>query len=420
MDLNFNNLFGKESADLKIKDFPELPMIEGLEISSDSAGLYKKKRNDTCFFFFKDGASYAGVYTKSSVKSHCIDWNQKIKSTKVKGLFVNTKNANTLNGKQGFDSLSEIAALISTNKNIDPKEVLFSSTGVIGEKFPIIKIKYSLENLLTKLDQPNRYRWVVAAHSIMTTDTIAKMSFSTFKINGKDVSIAGIAKGSGMIFPNMGTMLGFIFTDANISSTLLNSFLKNKVENTFNAISVDGDTSTNDMVLLFATNKAKHKIIKSKNSKEAQIFEKHLEDVMLNLAKQVAIDGEGAKKFITINVTNCKNKNLSKNIAFSIANSPLVKTAIAAEDPNWGRILMAVGKVDETINKDKVSLKIGNYVIFKDGEIAKNYDESKVKEYMSGKSIDIHVDMGAGKEKFTAYTCDLTHEYISINANYRS
>jgi len=246
------------------------------------------------------------------------------------------------------------------------------------------------------------------------------MSCSTFKINGKDVNIAGIAKGSGMIFPNMGTMLGFIFTDANISSTVLNSFLQKKVENTFNAISVDGDTSTNDMVLLFATNKAKHNIIKSKNSKEALIFEKHLEEVMLNLAKQVAMDGEGAKKFITINVINCKNKNLSKNIAFSIANSPLVKTAIAAEDPNWGRILMAVGKVDEKINKDKVSLKIGNYLIFKDGEIAKNYDESKVKEYMSGKSIDIHVDMSTGKEKFTAYTCDLTHDYISINANYRS
>ena len=234
------------------------------------------------------------------------------------------------------------------------------------------------------------------------------------------MNIAGIAKGSGMIFPNMGTMLGFIFTDANISSTLLNSFLRNKVENTFNAISVDGDTSTNDMVLLFATNKAKHNIIKSKNSKEAQIFQKHLEEVMLNLAKQVAMDGEGAKKFITINITNCKNKKLSKKIAFSIANSPLVKTAIAAEDPNWGRILMAVGKVDEKINKDKVSLKIGNYLIFKDGEIAKNYNELKVKEYMSEKSIDIHVDMSTGKEKFTAYTCDLTHDYISINANYRS
>ena len=420
MSFSFKSIFGKGKSNLKIKDFPNLPVIEGLDISSENAGLYKKKRNDICFFYFKDGASYAGVYTKSSVKSHCIDWNQKIKSKKIKCLFVNTKNANTLNGTQGYESISELAELISVNKNIDKKEILFSSTGVIGEKFPIIRIKYALDSLITKADQPNKLRWIAAAQSIMTTDTIAKMSYSTFQINGKTSHIAGISKGSGMIFPNMGTMLGFIFTDVNISSSLLNFFLKKKLENTFNSISVDGDTSTNDMVLLFSTNKVKQKIITNKNSKEARVFEKNLESVMLDLAKQVAIDGEGASKLISIQVSGCKNKILPKKIAFSIANSPLVKTAIAAEDPNWGRIIMAVGKADTKINKHKISLKIGSNLIFKDGEIVKNYDESKVKEYMKNKNLEIFVDINSGKYSFTAHTCDLTSKYISINANYRS
>ena len=420
MSFSFKSIFAKGNSNLKIKDFPNLPAIEGLDISSENAGLYKKKRNDICFFYFKEGAYYAGVYTKSSVKSHCIDWNQKIKSKKIKCLFVNTKNANTLNGSQGYESISEIANLISLNKNIDQNEILFSSTGVIGEKFPIIRIKYALESLITKADQPNKLRWITAAQSIMTTDTIPKVSYSTFKINGKTSNIVGISKGSGMIFPNMGTMLGFIFTDANISSSLLNYFLKKKVENTFNSISVDGDTSTNDMVLLFSTNKTKQKMIINKKSKEAKVFEKNLENVMLDLAKQVAIDGEGASKLIAIHVSGCKNKILPKKIAFSIANSPLVKTAIAAEDPNWGRIIMAVGKADTKINKNKISLKIGNHLIFQDGEIVKNYEESKVKEYMKNKDLDIYVNISSGKYCYTAYTCDLTSRYVSINANYRS
>ncbi len=419
MAISFNQLFNKKS-DYKIKDFPDLPKIEGLQLSWASADLYKKKRNDLCFFYFKDGATFAGVYTKSSAKSHCIIWNQKIKSKKIKALFVNTKNANTLNGQQGYDSLKEIAYLISRSKNVDTKDILFASTGVIGEKFPIIKVKYSLDKLLDSVTDPNRYSWVAAAHTIMTTDTIAKMAFESFNINGKIVNISGIAKGSGMIFPNMGTMLGFIFTDINISQPVLNSILKKKVETTFNAITVDGDTSTNDMVLVFSTNKSKNKPITNINSKEAKIFEKKLEEVMLNLAKQVAIDGEGAKKFITINIKKCRGKTLAKAIGFSIANSPLVKTAIAAEDPNWGRIIMAVGKTSENINKDKITLKIGGYVIFKGGEIAKNYKESDVKSYMQNKSIIIDVEMGSGNDDFTVYTCDLTQEYISINADYRS
>ena len=223
-----------------------------------------------------------------------------------------------------------------------------------------------------------------------------------------------------MVFPNMGTMFGFIFTDANISPSVLNYFLKKNVEETFNAISVDGDTSTNDMVLLFSTNKSKNKLITNKNSPAAKIFEQKLKIVMLDLAKQIVADGEGAKKLITINITNCKNKNLAKTIGFSIANSPLVKTAIAAEDPNWGRIMMAIGKTSPDIKIEKVSLKIGATSIFKNGEIVKNYKESDVKEHMKNREILINVDMRSGKNNFSVYTCDLTKEYISINADYRS
>ena len=420
MAIKFTEIFGNKNPGYKIKDFPELPSIEGMELSSASAELYKKKRNDICFFYFKDGATFAGVYTKSSTKSHCIEWNKSISSNKIKGLFVNTKNANTLNGQQGYDSIKELSYLISRNKNISQKDILFASTGVIGEKFPIIKIKYAIDKLLDKTESPNRFSWIAAAHTIMTTDTICKMAYESFPIGSNKVNISGIAKGSGMIFPNMGTMFGFIFTDVNISPSVLNYLLKKNVEDTFNAITVDGDTSTNDMVLLFSTNKSKNKIITNKDSKEAKIFEKKLHSVMLNLAKQVAIDGEGAKKFITINIKNSKNKNLAKIIGFSIANSPLVKTAIAAGDPNWGRIIMAIGKADPNINKDKISLKIGGFLIFKNGEIAKNYKEAEVKDCMQEKDIVIDVDMGSGKGNFSVYTCDLTQEYISINADYRS
>lgn len=420
MAIKFSEIFGNKNSRYRIRDFPALPVIHGMELSSGSADLYKKKRNDICFFYFKEGAIFAGVYTKSSTTSHCIEWNKSISSKKIKGLFVNTKNANTLNGQQGFTCIEELSYLISRNKNISKKDILFASTGVIGEKFPIIKIKYAIDKLLEKTELPNRFSWIAAAHTIMTTDTIVKMAYESFEINNQEVNIAGIAKGSGMIFPNMGTMFGFIFTDVNISTSVLNHLLKKNVESTFNAITVDGDTSTNDMVLLFSTNKSKNKIISNKNSKEARIFEKKLHTVMLNLAKQVAIDGEGAKKFITINITSSQNKELAKKIGFSIANSPLVKTAISAGDPNWGRIIMAIGKADLNINKDKITLKIGGFLIFKNGEISKNYKEEKVKEYMEEKNIVIDVDMGSGKSNFSVYTCDLTQEYISINADYRS
>ena len=418
MAIKFSEIFGIKGQQGKTTQ--DLPVIEGMELSTASAGLYKKQRDDVCFFYFKEGANFAGVYTKSSTKSHCIVWNQSITSKKIKALFVNTKNANTLNGQQGYTAIKELAYLISRNKNISQKDILFASTGVIGEKFPLLKIKYSIDKLMERSVKPNKFEWIGAANAIMTTDTIAKMAYESFDINNKKINISGIAKGSGMVFPNMGTMFGFIFTDANISPSVLNYFLKKNVEETFNAISVDGDTSTNDMVLLFSTNKSKNKLITNKNSPAAKIFEQRLKIVMLDLAKQIVADGEGAQKLITINITNCKNKNLAKTIGFSIANSPLVKTAIAAEDPNWGRIMMAIGKVSPDIKIEKVSLKIGPTSIFRNGEIVKNYKESDVKEHMKNREILIHVDMRSGKNNFSVYTCDLTKEYISINADYRS
>ena len=420
MDLKLKNFF-KTQFLKKNGSFVKLPNIKGLKISSTSANLYKKKtRNDISLFYFKDGASHAGVYTKSSVYAECIRWNKNSKSKKVKALFVNTKNANALTGKQGFESLKKIVKEVSNKISIKDKEFYFASTGVIGEKYPIEKIQKKIPELLKLNKSISSNNWVKTAKAIMTTDTIAKLSGKTFKINKKTANIAGIAKGSGMIFPNMGTMLGFIFTDLNISNSMLKLALKNNLDKTFNAISVDGDTSTNDMVLIFSTEKVGNKTIVNRNSKEFKIFEANLQIVMKSLAKQITIDGEGATKFIEIDVVGAKNSKDAKKIAFSIANSQLFKTAIAGEDPNWGRILMAIGKSNSQINVNKIDLKLGNQYIFKKGNIAKNYRESVASKYMKGCQIKILINIGLGKSSFKAYTCDLTHEYITINADYRN
>ena len=346
--------------------FIDLPVLDGVKISSSTANLYKKKnRKDLCLFYFENGASHAAVFTKSKVFAECIKWNKKPKTKKIKVLFINTKNANALTGKQGFNSLKIIRKEISKKLNIKDKECYFASTGVIGEKFPIQKIRKAIPKLIQKNKISSATNWLNAAKAIMTTDTIPKLSKNYFFLNKKKISIAGIAKGSGMIFPNMGTMLGFIFTDLNISNQLLKLALKNNLDKTFNAVSVDGDTSTNDMVLLFSTEKAKNKKIISSKTKEFKLFQSKLHQVMLSLAKQITIDGEGASKFIEISVTGAQNNRDAKQIAFSVANSQLFKTAIAGEDPNWGRILMAIGKSNSSININKIDLKLGNQFVFK-------------------------------------------------------
>ncbi len=282
------------------------------------------------------------------------------------------------------------------------------------------KIKSVLPNLLEKLNRPVKISWLKQALSIMTTDTFAKMSCAVVPAGNDFINISGIAKGSGMIAPNMATMFGFIFTDANITQDVLTKILKKNVATTFNAITVDGDTSTNDMVLVFSTRKSKNRIIKDVKSELAKEFDKALHTVMLDLAKQVVIDGEGAKKFLTVNVRGASNDDLAKEVAMSIANSPLVKTAVAGSDPNWGRILMAIGKTNERVKQDKIEIKIGDFLITKYGMQVPSYDEYKVKNYMLGEDIVFDVNLNLGKGKFTAYTCDFNAEYISINADYRS
>jgi glutamate N-acetyltransferase/amino-acid N-acetyltransferase len=297
---------------------------------------------------------------------------------------------------------------------------LFASTGVIGEKFPIEKIKANIPNLVSNLRiNQNKLIWLKMASSIMTTDTKPKVAYAEIKLGDKIVKIAGVAKGSGMIAPNLATMLSFIFTDADISSVLLNKYLNKVLSNTFNAITVDSDTSTNDMVAIFATKKIKNKKLNTISSKEALKFEKALRTVCLDLSKQIVVDGEGAKKFITVKIVNSETIERAKNIAFSIANSPLMKTAVAGEDPNWGRILMGIGKSGEKFDQKKIVIKLGEFIVAENGKISEHYNEEKLQKYMEWDSILIEVDLKQGHEQYECYTCDFTHDYIDINAHYR-
>ena len=306
-------------------------------------------------------------------------------------------------------------------REIKPNQLLFACTGTIGEKFPENEILSNTKNLVDKIKyNQNKLIWIKAALGIMTTDTKPKLSMAECKIAGSDVKIYGVAKGSGMIFPNMATTLGFIFTDANISSSILKQILNLNIKTTFNAITCDGDTSTNDMVSIFSTGKANNKEIKSFKDPKLKQFISSVHQVMLNLAKRVASDGEGATKFVTIKCINSKTEKDAKNICFSIANSPLVKTAIFGEDPNWGRIAMAIGKSGATVKQEKLSILMGSNMILKDGKLDKNYSENILSDYMKNENIEITIDLSIGSKKFTAYTMDLSKEYIEINSDYRS
>ena len=434
MTLNLKNLLNPKVKGSKMGEFQELRPIEGLQISAVSADLYGDGRDDLTLFFFEEGANFGAVYTSSKVTSANINWNLKIKRHFVKALMVNTKNANAFTGPKGAQGLKEIAHALSKSLTLkssqSPKgvkdvikitDLLFASTGVIGEEFPYLKIKNRIPELVKKLRiEQNKFVWFKAATAIMTTDTKPKLAYEECKIGNKLVKISGIAKGSGMIAPNMATMLAFIFTDANIPSVFLKSVLKKVVTTTFNSITVDSDTSTNDMVAIFATGKAKNSKIYNILDPKLVDFEKALHRLALNLAKQIVVDGEGAKKFITVNVTGARSSSMAKNIAFSIANSPLVKTAIAGEDPNWGRIVMAIGKSEENIQTSKIQIKFGKYLVAENGKVAKDYNEKDLKEYMKWDSIDIEVNLNIGNADYTVYTCDLTHDYIEINADYRN
>jgi len=308
-----------------------------------------------------------------------------------------------------------------TNETVKVKDLIFASTGVIGEEFPCEKIKERLPDLVDKLrPEHNKMYWIKMASAIMTTDTKPKVAYEEILINDELVKICGVAKGSGMIAPNLATMLSFIFTNADINSNLLKTILKRSVANSFNSITVDSDQSTNDMVSIFSTKAVKIGQNLSINDTAIQKFEIALKKLCLNLAKQIVVDGEGAKKFITINVINAKSLGSAKNIAFSIANSPLVKTAVAGEDPNWGRIVMGIGKSEEVVDQKKLKIKIGDFVVAENGKVSDSYNEKKLKEYMQWESIEIEVNLKNGNDAFKCYTCDFTHDYIDINADYRN
>ena len=430
-------LFKRENYQIKsnsIGFYQNLEHLDGIGISAVPANLYKdKKRDEVVIFYFRKGATHATVYTQSNIKSENIKWNLNNSKDKIYALLVNTRNANAFTGKEGYKSINNIASLLADSlskkqsldeeepKKIRIKNLLFASTGTIGESFPEKKIADSIPNLVNSIKYvQNKYVWMKAAMGILTTDTKPKLSMEECKIAGTPIKIYGVAKGSGMIHPDMATTLGFVFTDAKINGNILKKLLKKNIQNTFNAISCDGDTSTNDMVSLFSTGYAKNKEIKSYKDKTLNEFEKSLNSVLKNLAKSVAADGEGASKFVDIKVEKSKNENDAKKICFSIANSPLVKTAISGEDPNWGRIIMAIGKAKVKINLNKLNLFIGPHKIIEHGKLSNNYNEFDVAEYMKSIEIKITVQIGTGKKEFEVFTMDLTKKYIEINADYRS
>ena len=433
MAINLSNFLISKKESSKMADFQDLDHLDGISISVASANLYNNSRDDIVLFYFRNGAEYASIYTQSKIISENIRWNKSLKGKKIKALIVNARNANCLTGIKGFNSLKEIAEetakLLTVRqkndedipKKITSNDIIFGCTGTIGEPYPLVKIKNSIRNLVDKIKYTqNKYLWIKAAMSILTTDLKPKLAMEECKIGNTKIKIYGIAKGSGMICPNMATTLAYIFTDANLSSGVLNKILKKNVSNTFNAITCDGDMSTNDMITFFSTGAAKNKFITNVNDLKLKEFDKSVNNLLLNLAKRIVSDGEGASKFIQIDVLKCKSEDDAKKIAFSIANSALVKTAIAGEDPNWGRIMMAAGKTDVDLNVNFINLNIGSNKVLEKGQLSKYFSENNLKEYMKNETIKITLEINLGKKNFTCYTMDLTKKYLEINSDYRT
>tara|TARA_B110000444_G_scaffold80499_1_gene76044 strand:+ start:383 stop:1609 length:1227 start_codon:yes stop_codon:yes gene_type:complete len=397
--------------------FPVIPNITGVRMASVACGVRYSGKLDLLFAEFDVGTQVAGVFTQSQTAAAPVEWcKQALLEGKARALVVNSGNANAFTGKSGENTVRLTAENASEKVNSKSNEIFIASTGVIGEQLPHKKITDALVHLDTKVN----IDWRSAAEAICTTDTFPKGSYEKVMVGGVEVLIGGIAKGSGMIAPNMATMLSFIFTDASIPSDILQILLKDSVEKSFNCITVDSDTSTSDTVLLFSTCKVKHQRIKNYDQNELTEFKLGLDRVLLDLAHQIVCDGEGATKFIEINVSGADSNDAAKEIGFSIANSPLVKTAIAGEDANWGRIVMAVGKSGQKANRDALTISIGGVLIASNGQVVEGYDEMPVAQHMKGSSIVIDVDVGVNNGQSKVWTCDLTHGYIDINADYRT
>ncbi|MEL6523215.1 MAG: bifunctional glutamate N-acetyltransferase/amino-acid acetyltransferase ArgJ [Pseudomonadota bacterium] len=399
--------------------FPDLPVVPGARFASVAAGVKYQGRPDVMLAVLDPGTAVAGVFTKSATRSAAVlDCQTKLPgndSTSGAAILVNAGNANAFTGGNGAASVDRICHAVHTSTDLPQARIFTASTGVIGEKLADEKITSHIADLAQQLDETALPR---AAEAIRTTDTFAKGAWQVVETAAGAITISGIAKGSGMIAPDMATMLSFIFTDAAIPQALLQDMLQQHVATTFNAITVDSDTSTSDTVLVAATGRGP--TVTEATSAAGKAFSAGLKAVLLDLAHQIVRDGEGATKFIEVTVTGAEHDADAKLAAMAIANSPLVKTAIAGEDPNWGRIVMAVGKSGAAADRDRLSIRFGDVLVADQGWVAADYAETDGAAYMKQDSICIHVDLGLAEGCFTAWTCDLTHGYISINADYRS
>ena len=407
-----------EISPLAPAKFPDMPYIDGVQMWTAETGAKYQGRPDILLVKLARNSRVAGVFTKSSAPGAPVEWSRDcLKRGANGGILVNAGNANVFTGQVGRDGVSEMAHLAARKIGCEAQDIYVASTGVIGEPLTLSPIHQGVKGI--QLSDGN-CSWENAARAISTTDTYPKGSARHCTINGTTVNICGIAKGSGMIAPDMATMLSFIFTDANITRNVLQALLNELSETSFNAITVDSDTSTSDTVLLAATAQASHAEIDDMNDPRLTAFKSALNEVMEGLAQQVVKDGEGASKFIEVCVTGAENILAAKAIAMSIANSPLVKTAIAGEDANWGRIVMAIGKSGERADRDQLSIYFGPHLVAKDGYRAPDYNEDVLSQYMQEAELKIRIDVAAGEGTFTVWTCDLTHGYIDINADYRS
>lgn len=399
---------------------PNLPPLAGFEMATAEAGIKYTGRTDLWVLRARAGTQVAGVFTQNLCPGAPVDWSRKALITNTDGprlIVVNSGTANVFGGQKSRDAVIETAQGAATQFGCTSESVFLASTGVIGEPLDASKVVAKFPEMKAELKADG---WEAAARAIMTTDTHAKGATATAKIDGVDIRINGIAKGSGMIAPNMATMLAFVATDAKIAQPLLQSLLSELTETTFNAITVDSDTSTSDTLLLLASGVADHKEITDISDPRLPAFRLALEAVLHDLAMQVIKDGEGITKFVTINVSGAVSDMSAKRVGLSIANSPLVKTAIAGEDANWGRIVMAVGKAGEPAERDKLSIWMGPHLLAERGQRLPDYTERDGAAYMKNSEINIRVDLGLGDGMAVIYTCDLTHGYIEINADYRS
>jgi len=398
--------------------FPAMAPIAGVRLASYAAGIRYQGRDDVMLAELAPGSTVAGVFTQSTMPGQPVIWCQQcLPRGTVRAIVVNSGNANVFTGRAGWQVVESTAATAARLFDCDPQEIYLSSTGVIGEPPPVDRISAALPNILPLLDAG---AWEKAARAIMTTDTFPKGATATALIGDTEVRLNGFCKGSGMIAPNMATMLGYVFTDAALPAAVLQALLGETAEVSFNAMTVDGDTSTSDTVLLCATGRAGNPAIADPADPRLSYFREALRSVMIDLAQQIARDGEGAQKFVTIDVTGAESDRAARAIGLAIGNSPLVKTALAAGDANWGRIVMAVGKSGEKADRDTLGIAIGGIQIAADGGPLPDYREGPVAEHMKGREIHIAIDIGLGAGKATVWTCDLTHGYIDINGSYRS